>query len=243
MYWGDYWRDTTHLSDAEHVSYLRLISHYWQHGALPNDDARLARITGRSKAEWDEMKPMLQAFFKHSGSNAWHHERIEKELNRETRLREGFTERAKRAASARWNASGMLEASIKQSSSNALHNHNQNNNNNTLSNSEECLEQCFKHFWESYPRKIGQTPAKTAFREASEVEKPEAIIEKLKAYKFSTDPKFIPSPVNWLRDRRWQDDPAAIDPPKKLPERDLRNIPDGQLSVNDYWLKRKQLGK
>jgi uncharacterized protein YdaU (DUF1376 family) len=236
MYWGDYWRDTTHLSDAEHVSYLRLISHYWQHGALPNDDARLARIAGRSNDEWLDIKPMLQAFFKHNGSNAWHHERIERELKKEIVTKERFTERAKRAANARWNAPSMLEASDKQCSSNALHNHNHIDSN---TNTEQCFKECFKHFWEAYPRKVAIAAAERAFADAVKHEKPETILEKLKTYKFSEDTKFIPSPVNWLKDRRWEDDPQAIDPPKQ--EKDLRNIPDTQLSNNEYWRKRMQL--
>ena len=236
MYWGDYWRDTTHLSDAEHVSYLRLISHYWQHGSLPNDDARLARIAGRSSADWAEMKPMLQAFFKHTSSNAWHHERIERELRKEIVTKERFTERAKRAANARWNATSMLQASDKQCLSNALHNHNHIDN---KSNSEECLEQCFKHFWEAYPRKVAIAAAERAFADAAKHEQPETIIEKLKAYTFADDPKFIPSPVNWLRDRRWMDDPKATAPVKQ--ERDLTKVPDSQLSNNEYWRKRMQL--
>jgi hypothetical protein len=105
------------------------------------------------------------------------------------------------------------------------------------------VDKNFDLFWNAYPRKVAVAAAERAFAEACKAEKSEVIVERLKSYKFSTDPKFIPSPVNWLRDRRWLDDPAAIDPPKKPPERDLRNIPDGQLSVNDYWLKRKQLGK
>jgi len=123
MYWGDYWRDTNHLSDAEHVSYLKLISHYWTHGLLPNDDARLARIAGRSIEEWTAMKPMLQAFFK----QGWTHSRIDRELVRQRSISESNSQKARKAASVRWG--GMLQASVEQSSANAnqsqSHNHNQ----------------------------------------------------------------------------------------------------------------------
>ena len=133
MFWGDYWRDTTHLSDAEHVSYLRLISHYWQHCGLPQEDSRLARIAGRSDAEWADMKPMLQAFFK----QCWTHARIDRELQKQKSLQETNVERAKKAAATRWNrnqednlkdsitsnAPSMLQASVEQSSTNATHIH------------------------------------------------------------------------------------------------------------------------
>jgi uncharacterized protein YdaU (DUF1376 family) len=232
MYWGDYWRDTTHLSDAEHVSYLRLISHYWQHGSLPDDDVRLARIAGRSKAEWDEIKQMLQAFFEHG----WKHSRIERELKKEIVTKERFTERAKKAATARWGSQALPQASLEHAPSNALHNH---NNIDSNSNTEQSLKECFKHFWEAYPRKVAIAAAERAFVDAVRQEQPEVILEKLRTYKFSEDPKFIPSPVNWLKDRRWEDDPTVTAPAKQ--EKDLRNIPDAQLSNNDYWRKRMQL--
>ena len=124
FYWGDYWRDTAHLSDAEHVSYLRLISHYWQHGSLPTDDARLARIAGRDTVEWLQMRPVISAFFQID----WRHKRIDRDLARQTEIRESNTERAKRAAQARWNASSISQAHVKQSLTNANQNQNQNHN-------------------------------------------------------------------------------------------------------------------
>lgn len=128
FYWGDYWRDTAHLSDAEHVSYLRLISHYWQHGSLPPIDDRLARIAGRTASEWAEMKETLKDFF----SDGWHHARIERDLYRQKEVSDANSERAKKAANARWNANSMLgalpEASVEQSLTNANQNQNQNHN-------------------------------------------------------------------------------------------------------------------
>lgn len=134
FYWGDYWRDTAHLSDAEHVSYLRLISHYWQHGALPTTDERLSRIAGRTLNDWLEMKETMKNFF----SENWSHNRIERDLQKQKEISNLNTNRAKKAAFARWNASSMLQALPKaiteQCSTIANHNHNhiQNNNNNIL---------------------------------------------------------------------------------------------------------------
>lgn len=120
FYWGDYWRDTAHLSDAEHVSYLRLISHYWQHGSLPTDDARLARIAGRDTVEWLQMRPVISAFFQID----WRHKRIDRDLARQTEIKESNSEKAKRAAQARWNAPSIRQAIVKQSSANANQNQN-----------------------------------------------------------------------------------------------------------------------
>ena len=78
FYWGDYFRDTRHLSRAQHGSYLLLIGHYWTTGALPDDDQQLANITCSTLEEFQADKPVLQAFF----YNGWKHKRVEAELRR-----------------------------------------------------------------------------------------------------------------------------------------------------------------
>jgi uncharacterized protein YdaU (DUF1376 family) len=88
FYWGDYFRDTRHLSRAQHGAYVLLIGHYWTTGGLPDDDQQLANITCSTLAEWRAERAILQAFF----YDGWKHKRIEYELRRTDELR------AKRAA-------------------------------------------------------------------------------------------------------------------------------------------------
>ena len=76
LYVGDYLRDTRDLNTLQHGAYLLLIMHYWQHDALPADDARLAAITGLSVAQWRRIREPVQAKF----SDGWRHRRIEAEL-------------------------------------------------------------------------------------------------------------------------------------------------------------------
>ena len=76
LYVGDYLRDTRDLNTLQHGAYLLLIMHYWQHDALPTDDARLAAITGLSVAQWRRIREPVQAKF----SEGWKHKRIEAEL-------------------------------------------------------------------------------------------------------------------------------------------------------------------
>jgi uncharacterized protein YdaU (DUF1376 family) len=78
FYWGDYFRDTRHLSKLQHASYLMLIGHYWTTGSLPDDDRQLANITLSTLEEWQADKPVLQAFF----YDGWKHKRVEAELMR-----------------------------------------------------------------------------------------------------------------------------------------------------------------
>ena len=81
MYWGDFLRDTRHLSKMQRDSYMMLIAHYWTAGSLPDDDVQLARITDCTPEEWQADRPIVQAFF----YEGWHHKRIDAELIRTTK--------------------------------------------------------------------------------------------------------------------------------------------------------------
>ena len=76
LYVGDYLRDTRDLNTLQHGAYLLLIMHYWQHDALPTDDARLAAIAGLPVAQWRRIREPVQAKF----SDGWKHKRIEAEI-------------------------------------------------------------------------------------------------------------------------------------------------------------------
>lgn len=80
IYWGDYFKDTGHLSTLEHGGYLLLIGHYWSTGrALPDDDDRLAQISRQPVAQWRKMRATIAEFFIVQ-SGKWHHKRVEEEL-------------------------------------------------------------------------------------------------------------------------------------------------------------------
>lgn len=76
LYIADYLADTTHLRALESGAYLHLIFHYWQHGALPQDDRKLSAIAKLSDREWNRLKPTLAEFF----GDGWTHKRIDAEL-------------------------------------------------------------------------------------------------------------------------------------------------------------------
>lgn len=82
LYWGDYFKDTNHLSTAEHGAYLLMIGHYWVSGKpLPDDDAKLAQITRQGVATWRKMRDTLAEFFD-CRDGRWHHGRIEDEIQK-----------------------------------------------------------------------------------------------------------------------------------------------------------------
>lgn len=122
IYWGDYARDTGHLSDAHHGAYLMLIKHYWVTGApLPDDDELLSRIAcAESLAKWRKRKPVIMAFF-YLKNGLWHHKRVDQELA----LAAERSAKGRAAANKRWgnqpdsqnDASAYARASIEQRAS------------------------------------------------------------------------------------------------------------------------------
>lgn len=105
IYWGDYLRDTAHLSAAEHGAYLLLIGHYWTSGiAIPDDDDKLRRIARMERPEWKKARATLAAFFKVQ-DGYWYHGRIELELIGWQAKKDRNKQRASTAASKRWGCS------------------------------------------------------------------------------------------------------------------------------------------
>ncbi|VUD66355.1 hypothetical protein TDB9533_03568 [Thalassocella blandensis] len=110
LYIGDYLAGTSRLTTELHGAYMLLIMDYWMNGQLPDDDATLASITKMNVDDWkNKARPMLQAFFEVSSSNAtsnaqacWKHKRIEEELAKATEKKAAAKEKAARAAAARW---------------------------------------------------------------------------------------------------------------------------------------------
>jgi uncharacterized protein YdaU (DUF1376 family) len=120
MYWGDYLRDTSHLSVEEHGAYLLLIAHYWSTGRAL-DEKYFANILQLSNYKMKKYLPVLAAFFTIENGH-WHHERIERELSAAFDRKDAATARAKHAAATRWrDAPGMPQAIVEHS--NHSHSH------------------------------------------------------------------------------------------------------------------------
>lgn len=82
FYWGDYLRDTMHLTTEEHGAYLLLIAAYWTRGRAPeDDDQQLAAITRMSLKKWKMVRPKISRFFEISEGHFFHF-RIEEDLEK-----------------------------------------------------------------------------------------------------------------------------------------------------------------
>ena len=101
IYIGDYLKDTTFLTTAEHGAYLLMLMACWQHGAIPNKSAVICRITGLTKAEWDDLKETIMPYFKIRGGEI-HHSRVDRELEAAREKKKKAVSRGKAGADARW---------------------------------------------------------------------------------------------------------------------------------------------
>lgn len=88
LYVGDYLRDTSRLTVAEHGAYLLLIMDYWVNGPPLDDDRELARITRTPLSTWRRYRrgTLIKLFDAKGGR--WFHKRIEAELTHSRELNE-----------------------------------------------------------------------------------------------------------------------------------------------------------
>jgi len=104
----------------------------------------------------------------------------------------------------------------------------------------EFLEQ----FWAIWPNKVGKPAAAAAFQKARKRGATlDQVLEGVRRYVREKPPeRSWLNPATFLNQDRFLDEPAKEAPaPARARERDLRNVPDHQLSNEDYWRKRIQL--
>jgi uncharacterized protein YdaU (DUF1376 family) len=97
-YIGDEAALTGHLTPEEFGCYERLRRHYWQHGGLPDDDARLIRITGVDADRWEAIRSGICDLF----DEGWRLPRLDHERDEAAAKRVRAIERSQKALEARW---------------------------------------------------------------------------------------------------------------------------------------------
>ena len=98
FFFGDYMRDTGHLSRANHGSYLMLIGHAWTHdGVLPGDSELLRLLAKCERDEWpDAFNVLIPLFYKHRDN--YRHKRVDIELKRARKLTKQRSDAGKSSA-------------------------------------------------------------------------------------------------------------------------------------------------
>lgn len=114
LYIGDYLSDTMHLTTEQHGAYLLLIMAYWKNGGALQA-ASLPTICRLSVDAWSINQAVLEQFFSIGENGAWVHPRIDQELAEATQKKAKASEKAGKAAKARWgDASSNPQAMLEQ---------------------------------------------------------------------------------------------------------------------------------
>lgn len=232
MYWGDYLRDTSHLSAAEHGAYLLLIGHYWTSGApLPADDGKLARIARMAGAEWKRARDTIAEFFQVADAQ-WTHRRIDEELAKAAKR---YAERALGAqiANAKRDAERTAErdadevaqgavrvgASPSPSPSHSPIGDGGSREPPTRARKRPSLDTAtqahFEEWWKHFPHKVAKPAAERAFAVAiTKASLADLILgaqryAKMLAQPNAPSPKY---PQGWLNDERWNDEIPTREP-------------------------------
>ncbi|MGR9149621.1 YdaU family protein [Rhizobium leguminosarum] len=214
---ADYLADTGHLTATEHGAYLLLIMHYWQNGCLPENERIISRIAKLSPEQWEESRDMLAMLF----GPGWTHKRIDAELSKADEI----IEKRRAAAESRY-SKGKKDTS----DANAMHVQSKcsdtgvpplTDNHSSSLRSEDAhapdFDPDFERFWDAYPNKTGRPSAENAFSQAIKRASLDEIMTGVRTYAAKTDDRQWCSPVKWLSDDRWKDQPAK--PPDKPPPR------------------------
>ena len=102
MWTGDYLRETSHLSTEEHGAYILLLIHYWAKGGpLPDDNKRLANITGLPIKGWTDIRETISEFFQ-VDNEKWVHVRLDEEMRIAKLNMLNKTKRALKGSDGRW---------------------------------------------------------------------------------------------------------------------------------------------
>jgi len=105
-YPGDYARDTRDLTLAEHGAYTLLLDHYYSNGCLKHTLEQCFRLCSAfTQEEKSAVVAVLDRFFDPHPDGGYIHERVEKEIVKQTKAYKAKLAKAQLGARARWGAS------------------------------------------------------------------------------------------------------------------------------------------
>lgn len=210
LYVADYLGDTRHLTTEQHGAYLLLLMTMWRAGGrLPNEDKKLARITGCTSSRWAKIKPEVTEFFSVDGEEITHKRLMfelekaqEKSIKRSVSGTQGGIAKSlkdKKATVA--NASGLPWHSSEPESDSKK----------DKTTSYPKKTELFDDFWKAYPNKKAKPQALKAYAKALEKTDHATLVAAVHAqrgWRTWLD-GFVPHPATWLNAERWTDEPDA----------------------------------
>lgn len=222
MFWGDYLKDTGHLTPAEHGAYLLLIAHYWTTGKpLPGSDDQLRRIARMDAAEWAAARPTLAGFFL-DVAGQWTHKRIVAELEKAAERYAKRSEAGRRGNEKRWSGDREDVALRSQCDSREVPMRSQPQPQpqqdrkvgaNAPTRARGALSDAhqaeFEEWWRHWPNRVGRKPAEQAFVKARAKASLGELVVGAQRYAALLKQPNAPNPKHpqgWLTDERWKDE-------------------------------------
>ena len=226
---GDYDKSTSHLTACEDGIYSRLLRRYYDtESPLPVDLAAVQRLVrARTKEEKIAVHAMLVEFFS-LADDGWHQIRCDKDIEK---FRDKSA-KAKRSAESRWNP--QCERNANASKTHGKRNaHQTPDTNHQQEQKQHPARQAarFAEWWAVYPKKVGRKPAEQKWRTADLDPVADELIADVQQRTASDDGwlrGFIPDPLTYLNQERWNDDlrtaPVARAGPTAAPSKTLSAI-------------------
>ena len=188
---GDYVSHTSHLTDAEDLTYRRMLDLYYQ-TETSFDEINKEKIARKVRSTVEIVEVILSEFFEYSNDTcSWHNKRADSEIKKY----HSKSDSARKANQIRWGSDKDLKSDAVQ----ILNNKQETINNKHIKH--------FDAFWSAYPRKTAKGNAESAWKK---IKPDEQLLEEIltavaKQKSTWTDPKFIPHPATWLNGKRWLD--------------------------------------
>lgn len=214
---GDFLSGTMHMDTLEKGAYFMLIISHMQAGedGLPNDDKKLANITGVSTKVWNRIKPTLAEKFDIS-ETFWRHKKCVEELQK-IHMRSSNA----RAKALKRHKPDDAVATHQQCRSSA--NHKPSTNKEKIYKKESSVSHetkpTFEDFWKEYPKKTGIGSARAEWSNQIFLKNadPEVMVRAAKNYyhkRLNEDDQFTKSPAKFLSEQIYLDEDLSAEPPK-----------------------------
>lgn len=227
LYPSDYRRDTMHLSTLEHGAYLLLIMAYWERREpLPDDDRRLAKLTGLDTRTWRKMRADMERFFVVE-NGTWMHKRIDREIALVANKSQKSAIAGKASGKARANGRSTGVPVEFEPQPNHVKTSDERESSFPANAEKETLPRAaparsFDVWWEAYPKKTGKADADRRYvavckklmgeRGMSKPQVQDFLLRAIGAWKQANkglEPKFVPNPATWLNQGRYDDGPVV----------------------------------
>jgi len=223
FYVGDYIQKTLHLSTEQHGAYLLLLMALWNGDAsLPNDPAKLARITRVSPKRWPAVWAEIAMFFTVDDGRI-SQDRLTKERQKVLSLsqeRKHFGSLGGKAKALKSKGEAVASATILPSvcySKSEPEPYSKKERDKSLS----LVCDGFEDFWNATPRKIAKASAQKAYAKALRQTDAATLLTAIKRYaetRQGQDPQYTAHPATWLNAGRWAD----------APENQTKGTPNGK---------------